>query len=153
MDDYWARQRIQERLSEVNLPYGAQPGLDPLTSPIGEVYRYIIESNNHSLRELTDLQNFVIIPRIKQVSGIADVTNFGGITTQFQIELDPHKLEQYGLSLSEVTETISKNNVSAGGSMLPRGDLSYVIRGIGLVKDLNDLGKIVVKLKMVFLFS
>ncbi|MDV3611859.1 CusA/CzcA family heavy metal efflux RND transporter [Elizabethkingia anophelis] len=147
VDDYWARQRIQERLSEVNLPYGAQPGLDPLTSPIGEVYRYIIESNNHSLRELTDLQNFVIIPRIKQVSGIADVTNFGGITTQFQIELDPHKLEQYGLSLSEVTETISKNNVSAGGSMLPRGDLSYVIRGIGLVKDLNDLGKIVVKTK------
>ncbi|WP_454060382.1 efflux RND transporter permease subunit [Elizabethkingia ursingii] len=145
VDDYWARQRIQERLAEVNLPYGAQPGLDPLTSPIGEVYRYIIESSNHSLRELTDLQNFVIIPRIKQVSGIADVTNFGGITTQFQIELDPHKLEQYGLSLSEVTETISKNNISAGGSMLPRGDLSYVIRGIGLVKDLNDLGKIVVK--------
>lgn len=145
IDDYWARQRIQERLSDVTLPYGAQPGLDPLTSPIGEVYRYIIESNNHSLRELTDLQKFVIIPRIKQVSGIADVTNFGGITTQFQIELDPHKLEQYGLSLSEVTETISKNNVSAGGSMLPRGNLAYVIRGIGLVKDLNDLGKIVVK--------
>lgn len=144
-DDYWARQRIQERLTDVELPYGAQPGLDPLTSPIGEVYRYIIESNNHSLRELTDLQKFVIIPRIKQVSGIADVTNFGGITTQFQIELDPHKLEQYGLSLSEVTETISKNNVSAGGSMLPRGNLAYVIRGIGLVKDLDDLGKIVVK--------
>jgi len=145
VDDYWARQRIQERLTDVELPYGAQPGLDPLTSPIGEVYRYIIESNNHSLRELTDLQKFVIIPRIKQVSGIADVTNFGGITTQFQIELDPHKLEQYGLSLSEVTETISKNNVSAGGSMLPRGNLAYVIRGIGLVKDLDDLGKIVVK--------
>ncbi|WP_433632520.1 efflux RND transporter permease subunit [Chryseobacterium cucumeris] len=144
-DDYWARQRIQERLTDVELPYGAQPGLDPLTSPIGEVYRYIIESNNHSLRELTDLQKFVIIPRIKQVSGIADVTNFGGITTQFQIELDPHKLEQYGLSLSEVTETIAKNNVSAGGSMLPRGNLAYVIRGIGLVKDLDDLGKIVVK--------
>ncbi|ROH90163.1 efflux RND transporter permease subunit [Chryseobacterium cucumeris] len=145
IDDYWARQRIQERLTDVELPYGAQPGLDPLTSPIGEVYRYIIESNNHSLRELTDLQKFIIIPRIKQVSGIADVTNFGGITTQFQIELDPHKLEQYGLSLSEVTETISKNNVSAGGSMLPRGNLAYVIRGIGLVKDLDDLGKIVVK--------
>ncbi len=145
IDDYWARQRIQERLTDVELPYGAQPGLDPLTSPIGEVYRYIIESKSHSLRELTDLQKFVIIPRIKQVSGIADVTNFGGMTTQFQIELNPHKLEQYGLSLSEVTETISKNNVSAGGSMLPRGNLAYVIRGIGLVKDLDDLGKIVVK--------
>ncbi|MDH6250835.1 Cu/Ag efflux pump CusA [Chryseobacterium sp. H1D6B] len=134
IDDYWARQRIQERLSEVSLPYDAQPGLDPLTSPVGEIYRYIIEGKNHSLRELTDLQNFVIIPRIKQVSGIADVTNFGGITTQFQIELDPHKLEQFGISLSDVTETITKNNSNAGGSMLSRGDLSYVIRGIGLIK-------------------
>lgn len=145
IDDYWARQRIQERLAEVSLPYGAQPGLDPLTSPVGEIYRYVIESDNKSLRELTDLQNFVIIPRIKQVSGIADVTNFGGITTQFQIELDPNKLEQYGLSLSEIIETISKNNASAGGSMLPRGDLAYVVRGIGLIKNLDDLGKTVVK--------
>ncbi|MEG0928973.1 efflux RND transporter permease subunit [Chryseobacterium sp.] len=145
IDDYWARQRIQERLSDVSLPYGSQPGLDPLTSPVGEIYRYVIESDNHSLRELTDLQNFVIIPRIKQVSGIADVTNFGGITTQFQIELDPNKLEQYGLSLAEVIETISKNNASAGGSMLPRGDLAYVVRGIGLIKNLDDLGKTVIK--------
>ncbi|TWP30302.1 efflux RND transporter permease subunit [Apibacter muscae] len=145
VEDYWARTRIQERLNEVELPYSAVPELDPLTSPIGEIYRYIIESDNHDLRELTDLQNFVIIPRIKQVSGIADVTNFGGITTQFQIELNPQKLDQYNLTLSEVTETIENNNVSAGGSVLPRGDLGYVIRGIGLVKDLSDLGKIVVK--------
>lgn len=145
VDDYWARMRIQERLNEVELPYGAVPGLDPLTSPIGEIYRYIIESDRHDLRELTDLQNFVIIPRIKQVPGVADVTNFGGITTQFQVELDPRKLEQYNLSLSEVIETIEKNNVNAGGSVLPRGDLGYVIRGIGLVRDLEDLGKIVVK--------
>lgn len=145
VEDYWARTRIQERLNEVELPYSAVPELDPLTSPIGEIYRYIIESDNHDLRELTDLQNFVIIPRIKQVSGIADVTNFGGITTQFQVELNPQKLDQYNLTLSEVTETIENNNVSAGGSVLPRGDLGYVIRGIGLVKDLSDLGKIVVK--------
>jgi cobalt-zinc-cadmium resistance protein CzcA len=145
IDDYWARMRIQERLNDVELPYNAVPKLDPLTSPIGEIYRYIIESNNHDLRELTDLQKFVIIPRIKQVPGVADVTNFGGITTQFQIELDPHKLEQYNLSLSDVIETIQKNNANAGGSVLPRGDLGYVIRGIGLIKNLDDLGKIVVK--------
>ena len=77
-EDYWSRQRVQERLNEVELPYGAAPGLDPLTSPVGEVYRYIIESDQHSLRELTDLQNWVVIPRIKEVSGVADVTNFGG---------------------------------------------------------------------------
>lgn len=146
VDDYWARMRIQERLSEVELPYSAIPGLDPLTSPIGEIYRYIIESSgSHDLRELTDLQNFTVIPRIKQVFGVAEVTNFGGITTQFQIEINPRKLEQYRLSLSEVVETIENNNVNAGGSVLPRGDLGYVIRGIGLVKNLEDLGKIVVK--------
>lgn len=145
VDDYFARQRIQERLNGVELPYDAVPELDPLTSPTGEVYRYIIEGDGYSLRELTDLQNFVIIPKLNQVPGVAEVTNFGGITTQFQIELDPHKLEQYGLSLSDVTETIEENNVNAGGSVLTRGDLGYVVRGIGLVKDLEDLGKIVVK--------
>ncbi|KPH13807.1 efflux RND transporter permease subunit [Chryseobacterium sp. ERMR1:04] len=145
IDDYFARARITERLGDVALPYGAVPGLDPLTSPVGEVYRYIIESDHHDLRQLTDLQNFTIIPRIKQVSGVADVTNFGGITTQFQIEVDPRKLEQYNLSLDKVIATIEENNVNAGGSVLPRGDLGYVIRGIGLVKNLEDLGKIVVK--------
>lgn len=144
VDDYFARQRIQERLTSVELPYDAVPELDPLTSPIGEVYRYIIESNTYSLRELTDLQNFEIIPRLNQISGVAEVTNFGGITTQFQVEIDPTKLDLYDLSLSDVVETIEDNNVNAGGSMLTRGDLAYVVRGIGLVTDLKDLGNIVV---------
>lgn len=145
VDDYWARQQIQARLSEVELPYGAVPELNPLTSPTGEIYRYILESDNHTLRELTDLHKWVIIPRLKQVVGVADVSNFGGITTQFQIELDPYKMEQYGVSLDEVSEKIEANNMSAGGSMLSHGDLSYVIRGIGLISGLEDLGRIVVK--------
>jgi len=106
VEDYWARMRIQERLNEIELPYGAEPGLDPLTSPVGEVYRYIIESESKDLRELTDLQRFVIVPRINQVPGVAEVTNFGGITTQYQIEINPHKLVQYNLSLNDVVTTI-----------------------------------------------
>ncbi len=145
VDDYWARQRVQERLQEVELPYGASPGLNPLTSPTGEIYRYVLESKTHNLRELTDIHKWIVIPRLKQVTGVADVSNYGGITSQFQIELDPGKMEQYHISLSEVTEKIEKNNMSAGGSMLSHGDLSYVIRGIGLVKGLEDLGNIVVK--------
>lgn len=145
IEDYWSRQRIQERLNDVQLPYGAQPGLDPLTSPIGEIYRYIIESKNHDLRQITDLQNWTIIPRIKQVAGVADVTNFGGITTQYQIELDPRKLEQYKLALADIQTAINNNNANAGGSILTRGDLGYVVRGIGLVKSLEGLGDIVVK--------
>lgn len=143
-EDYWSRQRVQERLNEVELPYDAVAALDPLTSPTGEIYRYIIESDNHSLREITDLQNWVIIPRIKQVPGVADVSNFGGITTQYQIEIDPQKLEQYHLSLDDVIEAVENNNSNVGGSILNRGNLGYVVRGIGLITDLDDLGKIVV---------
>ncbi len=145
VDDYWARQRVQERINDVELPYNAVPGLNPLTSPTGEIFRYVLESKNHDLRELTDLNKWVIIPRLKQVMGVADVSNFGGITTQYQIEVDPHKMEQYNISLSDIKDKIDKNNVNAGGSILNRGDLSYVIRGIGLVKDLNDLGQVVIK--------
>ena len=145
VDDYFARQRVQERIDGVDLPFGAEPELNPLTSPTGEVCRYVVESENHSLREMTDLQKWVIIPRLKQVAGVADVSNFGGITTQFQIEIDPGKLEKYDISLSDVIDRIEKNNANAGGSMIDRGDLSYVVRGIGLIKDLEDLGLIVVK--------
>lgn len=145
IDDYWARQRVQERLVEVELPYNATPGLNPLTSPTGEIFRYVLESDRLDRRQLTDLHKWVIIPRLKQVTGVADVSNFGGITTQYQIEVDPHKMDQYDVTLSDITEKIEKNNVNAGGSMLSRGDLSYVIRGIGLIRDLDDLGRIVLK--------
>ena len=144
IDDYWARQRVQERLVDVELPYDAVPGLNPLTSPTGEIFRYVLESDQLDIRELTDLHKWVVIPRLKQVTGVADVSNFGGITTQYQIEVNPHKMEQYNVTLGDITEKIEKNNVNAGGSMLSRGDLSYVIRGIGLVKDLKDLGRIVI---------
>ncbi|MDR2473499.1 MAG: CusA/CzcA family heavy metal efflux RND transporter [Tannerella sp.] len=143
-DEYWARQRVEERINEVALPFGAKPGLDPLTSPTGEIYRYIV-TGNRSLRELTELNHWVVIPRLRQIAGIADVSNFGGLTTQFQIEINPNKLTEYGLSLSEVIESVERNNSNAGGSTLMRGDLSYVVRGVGLVRDLQDLGKIVVK--------
>ena len=145
IEDYWARQRVQERLVDVELPYNAVPGLNPLTSPTGEIFRYVVESDRLDLRELTDLHKWVIIPRLKQVTGVADVSNYGGITTQYQIEVNPYKMEQYDITLGDITEKIEKNNVNAGGSMLSRGDLSYVIRGIGLVKDLEDLGHIVIK--------
>ena len=143
-DDYWARQRVQERINNVDLPFDATPDLNPLTSPTGEIYRYVV-TGNRSLRELTELNRWVIIPRFRQIQGVADVTGFGGITTQFQIEIDPNKLTKYGLSLGEVTESIEHNNSNAGGSMLTRGELSYVVRGVGLVRDLQDLGNIVVK--------
>ena len=144
IDDYWARQRVLERINDIDLPFDASPGLDPLTSPVGEIYRYVVVGDK-SLRELTELNLWLIIPRLRQIHGIADVSNFGGITTQFQIEIDPNKLTKYNISLGEVSESIERNNSNAGGSTLIRGDLSYVVRGVGLVRDLEDMGNIVVK--------
>lgn len=147
IEDYWARQRVNERLAGVELPYNAAPELNPLTSPTGEIFRYIVESTDgsHDLRALTDLQKWTIIPYLKQIPGVADVGNFGGITTQYQIELSPDLMREYGVSLADITEKVEQNNMNAGGSMLMEGDLSYVIRGIGLVDDLDGLGNIVVK--------
>ncbi len=144
VDDYWARTRIRERLSGVDLPEGAHPDLDPLTSPIGEIYRYTLTSPTRSQRELKELQQWVVIPTLKQVFGVADVTNFGGETTQFQLALDPAKLAQYNLSLPQVVDAVKQNNANAGGSILIRGDQAAVVRGIGLVRSLDDLGNIVV---------
>ncbi len=144
VDDYWARQRIQERIAGVDLPPGANPGLDPLTSPIGEIYRYTLESCFRDERELKEIQEWVVIPRLKQVTGVADVTNFGGETTQFQLIVDPAKLAQYNVALKQVTEAVQANNANAGGSIVVRGEQGYVVRGIGLIRSLQDLGNIVI---------
>jgi cobalt-zinc-cadmium resistance protein CzcA len=144
VDDYWARQRIQERIAGVDLPPGANPGLDPLTSPIGEIYRYTLESSFRDERELKEIQEWTVIPRLKQVTGVADVTNFGGETTQYQLIVDPSKLAQYNVSLKQVTDAIQANNANAGGSVVVRGEQGYVVRGIGLIRSLQDLGNIVI---------
>jgi len=147
VDDYWARQRITERIAGVSLPPNANPGLDPLTSPIGEIYRYTLESKFRDQRELRELQQWVVIPRLKEAVGVADVTNFGGETTQFQPVVDPAKLAQYNVSLQQVIAAIQANNANAGGSIVVRGEQGYVVRGIGLVRSLQDLGNIVILAK------
>ncbi|MYM73100.1 CusA/CzcA family heavy metal efflux RND transporter [Duganella sp. FT134W] len=146
-EDYWSRQRLQERIAGVTLPYGAQPSLDALTSPIGEIYRYTLESKSHDLRALSELQRWVVIPRLKQASGVVDVGNFGGLTTQFLLEFDPAKLSKYNLSLAQITQAIAANNANAGGSILTRGQQGLVVRGVGLIHNLDDLGNVVVTQK------
>jgi len=144
VEDYWSRQRIQERIQTVTLPPGLTPELDPLTSPTGEIFKYTLESDSKGLRELSEIQRWTVIPALKQVPGIADVENFGGITTQFQLELDPQQLVRFNLSLKNVTDAINANSANSGGSILTRGEFGYVVRGIGLVQTLEDMGNIVV---------
>jgi len=144
VEDYWARQRVLERVSQVPLPSSYQPTLGPMTGPVGEILRYSLESDEKSLAELSEIQRWVVLPALNQVPGVASVANFGGLTRQFQLEVDPLALQRYGLGLSDVSQAITSNSASSGGSRITRGEQSYVIRSIGLVRNLDDLGNIVV---------
>jgi heavy metal efflux system protein len=146
-EDYFERQRIQERIGNVTLPPGVQAGLDAVTSPTGEIYRYTLESHLRGPRELRDLENWVVIPRLKQVPGVVDVNPFGGENYQFQVHVDPEKLVKYGLALKQVTDAIAANNVNAGGSLIVRGEQSIVVRGLGAITRLEDLETIVIAQK------
>jgi len=143
-EDYWERQRITERLSQITLPAGITPSLDPVSGPAGEIYRYTLESDSKNLMQLSELQSWVIVPALEQVPGVANVDIFGGFTKEFQLELDPAQLLHYGVSVSQVTSAISANTANAGGGRITRGEQSYIVRGIGLVHTLKDLGNIVV---------
>ncbi|MEA3158923.1 MAG: heavy metal efflux system protein, partial [Gammaproteobacteria bacterium] len=143
-EDYWVRQRLLERIAQTALPPGAAPALDPVAGPGGEIYRYTRESDTKNLQELSEIQRWVVIPALKSVPGVVDDTNFGGFTTEYQLDLDPKQLEHFGLSISNVIDAINNNNSNAGGGRVSRGDQSYVIRGVGLIHSLADIGSIVV---------
>src|ERR1700691_3694584 len=143
-DDYWVRQRLNERISQATLPAGASPSTDPVSGPGGEIYRYTLESDSKNLQELSEIQRWTVIPALKSVPGVVDDTNFGGFTTEYQLDLDPRQLSNYGLGITEVINAINSNNANAAGGRVSRGDQSYVIRGVGLIKSLADVGNTVV---------
>jgi heavy metal efflux system protein len=144
-EDYWVRQRLMERINQAVLPAGAAPSLDPVAGPGGEIYRYTLESDRKNLQELSEIQRWTVIPALRSVPGVVDDTNFGGFTTEYQLDLDPQQLQRYGLGISDVINAINNNNTNAGGGRVSRGDQSYVIRGVGLIHNLEEIGSIVVK--------
>lgn len=143
-DDYFARQVVLEKLRDAELPDGVTPTLGPLATPIGELYRYVVEGKGYSDIELRELEDWVIEPRFRQVPGIADVTPFGGLVKQYQVEIDPKALDKYNLGIGQIAQAIAANNQNAGGAMLDNGQQSMVVRGVGLVRTAEDIGNIVV---------
>jgi cobalt-zinc-cadmium resistance protein CzcA len=142
---YFARQRVQERLGGVQLPEGAVPELGPLATAYGEIYRYeLLSDGTKDMMELRTLNDWVVIPRLQRTPGVAEVANFGGLEKQYTLKLDPRRLERYGLDLQEVIDAVRANNANAGGSVLKRGDMSYVIRGSGLLLNERDIAGTVV---------
>jgi len=143
-DDYWARQQAQERIAQAQLPADAKPGLGPLSSVIGEVYRYTLESKTMPLVELKALQDWVLEREFRQVPGVADVVSWGGGTKQYEIIVDPARLRAYNLTLKQVIDAASAANSNSGGGYIAQGEYRVTVRGIGLIKSMTDIGNIVV---------
>lgn len=143
-DDYFARQVVLEKLRDADLPDGVTPALGPLSTPIGELYRYQLSGGGLDAMKLRELQDWVVEPRFLQVPGVADVTPFGGLVKQYQIQIDPLALSKYGLSIAQIADSVRANNSNAGGAMLDNRQQSMVIRGVGLIQGAADIENIVV---------
>src|SRR6516165_6516007 len=145
-DAYWARQRVTEKLGELVLPDGVQPQLGPLATAYGEIYRYeLVSDGTYNLIELRTLNDWVVTRRLKRVPGVAEVANFGGYEKQFAVTFNQAQLRRFGLGLGDVEDAIKKNNAAGGGSVVSRGSMSMVVRGKGLVEDVEQIQKIFIK--------
>lgn len=144
-DDYFARQQVLEKLQNVTLPPGIQPSLAPLSTAVGEIYRYILEApKDMPLTEVRALQDWVIRPALRIVPGIADVVSFGGAVKEYQVHANPYALKRYGVTLDQVSQALANNSANIGGGLMRRGDEALVIRGIGLFQSLEDIGRTVI---------
>ena len=143
-DDYFARQVVFERLSEVTYPTGVQPTIAPLFSPSGLIYRYVIESPDHSPQDLKTIEDWVLERAYKSVPGVADDSGFGGTVMQYQVLLDPTRLYGFHLTVPQVIQALSVNNANTGGGFYSQGGQFYYVRGLGLARDTKDIGAIVV---------
>ena len=142
-DYFHDREEVLYHLQTLSLPNNLQPELSP-TSPIGEIYRYILTGPGYSLNELKATQDWLVTREIKQVPGIIDVTTFGGTTRQYQVIVDPGRLLAHNVTLTQVVNAIQNSNANVGGDYLALGAQNVNVRSIGLLKNLDDIGAIVV---------
>jgi cobalt-zinc-cadmium resistance protein CzcA len=146
-DTYWTRQIVSERLAiaRERLPSGVDPELGPISTGLGEILQYTVESEKHDPTELRTIQDWLIAPRLKPTSGVNEVNSFGGYVKQYQVLISPERLLKYGLTAGEVVEALERNNANAAGGIVVRGWEQFYLRGVGLLKDIPDIEKIVLK--------
>ena len=143
-EDYFSRQQVLERLKAVKLPQQASSALAPLTTGVGEIYRYRIEAPDLPLREQRALQDWLIERTLRSVQGVADVIAFGGGVKEYQVQVDANKLRDYKLTLPEIHQAINANNANTGGGYIEHGDEALVVRGTGLLEFAEEIGNIVI---------
>jgi heavy metal efflux system protein len=139
-----ARQQVLEKISQADIPTGVQPTLDPDGSPVGEVYRYTVQSSHFDPMARKEWQDWYLERKFKSVRGVVDVTGFGGPTKTYQVELDPDRLRSVGITQAQVSQAIQNSNGSTGGSYIVQNDQDYMVRGLGLLTSIKDIEGVVV---------
>src|SRR6202050_116962 len=148
-ENAWDRERVLERLSQVTLPPGINPQMGTDWSPVGQIYFYTLHSTNpqYDPMELKSIEDWVVEKNFKAVPDVVDVSSFGGPTREYQVRVDPDKLISYGLSLAQVEQQLTNNNVNAGGSFIESGLQQVNLREVGLIKNVQDIEKTVITTK------
>src|SRR5919205_876826 len=144
-DIYFARQQVFERLSAAkdSIPAGFEPQMGPITTGTGQIYLYQIVGHGQTNQELRTIQDWIVKLQLRTVPGVADVLSFGGDVKQYQVIVDQQALVSYNISLKSLFEAIQNNNQNTGANFIEHGDEQYVVRGLGLLKDIADIGNIV----------
>ncbi len=145
VDDFYAQQYVSNKLGGVDLPEDAESSIEPPSGATGEIFRYVIKSDL-PIKEITAIQDWVVERELLGVPGVADVVSFGGEEKIYEIKINPTELKNYDLSPLDIYEAVSKSNVNVGGDVIQQGDQAYVVRGVGLLDKLDDIGNITIKL-------
>ena len=143
-NDYFARQLVLEKLRDATLPDGVEPELGPMSTPIGELYKYTLEGQGYDSQQLREVEDWIVEPRLLQVPGVTNITPFGGLIKQYQIDVDPVSLSKYNLSIRTVADAVGANNENAGGALLDNKQQGLVVRGVGLIQTIADIENVVI---------
>ena len=141
---YFARQQVVERLREVDLPEGIQPQLAPLSTPIGEIYRYRVKAEHLNSRDLRTIQDWTVARQLRLIPGVADIVSFGGYIKQYEVNPDLAKMKYYKITLQQLFTSLQRANSNAGGGYVEQGHQQFLIRGIGLLRDANEVLNVMV---------
>ena len=144
VDYAFARLQINNHVGDADLPDGAKPEIEPPYGPTGEIFRYTLTGSKKSVRELKTLEEWVVEREIRSVPGVADVNSFGGETKAYQITIDPEKSVQYGVTPLELYDAVSKSNINVGGDVIEQSGQAYVVRGIGLLNNIDEIKNVIV---------
>ena len=145
VQDTYARQQVNNLLHNADLPDNVDPDVQPPTGPTGEVFRYTIESSFRDPRELKTLQDWVVDRELRAVPGVADIVSFGGMVKTYEIQVNPQVLNNLGITPLDVYNAVSKSNINIGGDVINKNSQAYVVRGIGLLNDINEIKNIIVE--------